>query len=1162
LSELEERMTWMAKAASALVLLSVMLPGAPARAAPDAGLGGPDAGRRAPDAKPGGGPDAGPADARAGTGDWTGHELDRLTRRLAEVREQTAQIGALKPSDPMPDSKLAALFEVNLQHPDAVERRLMALEGQKAKLEARIKESAARIKILEPSLRAPGERLAELQRKRQRSRYWRRRIEIPAELPVKAAQAQRWLDLTRQEHQLLQAESGLLAAKVSYLKASQPARIQTRRLLDDVQRSTRQAREAAEQAQRRARAEEVAAEKARQRALEAQRRARSEAERVLAAEDARLNGVRGKQARFYKHLADEQAELVRRRTRAERFRGKVAGRLESLRPGWPKNAAKHDALYDLVVAELIKLRPEAVSELGSAIRGLEDPPHPGDELSAEVRELDAAYSKQVQLLERLRKNLAQAADRLSEGQGELVQKRLDFLQREISWLNAHRITLLARVSPEKRVGLTSINRSSIEQLSREVTQLVFDGLYWVYKRLGQIDEVPKLIFDIFTVGSMLWTLVKLVLLLLLLRLVLRHWDDWLQGGIKVLNQSVALGRQAVRLARLGDTLVNAGPPLLVLLTAAVVFRLLGGWEGPAEVQYAYVVLFWITAYKLVMRLVEVLARHVGMDWALSGAEGEPSLQMPMSVDGEPLEGPPLPVQFGSMTGLKPPDLTPAPVLAVRSVRAATRYILVVILILELTGLAVGKGSIYRLTARFSWWAALPFVFYFLQLWRPHIQRAYQRLFRDQSEEGTLGRLVRATQDRFYGVLIIGVAFVVVLGTRLASFGRRYLSSRDAVKRALVYLFRRRVEKHALEKGRVLHERQALPEAVLRAFPMGPLSPADGPSRTEVMDQLSEVFETWKKDQSDGSAALVGRAGMGKSTVLGQLERELKTPALRATLRTKITRPARLLSWLDEVFGFGAKPSSEKELIKLIREDRRPLVALDDCHNMFLRRVGGFEAWECFMRVVNETCDNVFWLLAFNRAAFDYLNNITGHAQYLRRTLRMESWSEDAIRRDIMQKMRKARYGVSFSDLVVAQVQGVSVAAQMGRTSSGYFRMLWDFTDGTPRLASHFWLDSLVEEQDRRVMRVQLFDAPDIESLERVPADVHFVLTTIAQHQNLTRDEVVRTTGLTPDFCAFATRLCLEEGYLHMDRQTQRLRLHWRWQRPVYRFLKRKRLINE
>ncbi len=49
-----------------------------------------------------------------------------------------------------------------------------------------------------------------------------------------------------------------------------------------------------------------------------------------------------------------------------------------------------------------------------------------------------------------------------------------------------------------------------------------------------------------------------------------------------------------------------------------------------------------------------------------------------------------------------------------------------------------------------------------------------------------------------------------------------------------------------------------------------------------------------------------------------------------------------------------------------------------------------------------------------------------------------------------------------------------MSSQIVRTSRGYFRMLWDFTDGNPRLATHFWLRSLVPDDEKNRVRVHLW----------------------------------------------------------------------------------------
>jgi hypothetical protein len=239
-----------------------------------------------------------------------------------------------------------------------------------------------------------------------------------------------------------------------------------------------------------------------------------------------------------------------------------------------------------------------------------------------------------------------------------------------------------------------------------------------------------------------------------------------------------------------------------------------------------------------------------------------------------------------------------------------------------------------------------------------------------------------------------------------------------------------------------------------------------------------------------------------------------------------------------------------------------VVVLDNCHNLFLRRVGGFEAWDCFVRIVDQTCDNTFWLIAMNQASWDYLYNAAGQVPYFRRVVRIEPWGERWIQRLLLLRMRRAGYAVSFSDLVITQLPDLDLSAQAGRTAGGYFRMLWDFTAGNPQLASHFWLDSLVPSTDREdEVRVHLFAQPDMASLERLPADTAFVLTAVAEHENIDLAETVRTTRLSRDFCALALNACLEDGYLERVAGT-RVRLSARWQRPIVRFLKRKHLLHE
>ena len=1120
---------------------------------PDAGPpppGSSDAGSR-----PGQTPDAAGVTREAGSAP----ALTRTSQtQAARLREQAEALASAAYDNPTPPAELRRLFKVELKDPGAVAARLKGLTGDQRHLDAQLLRLDGRLSLMKRAVASAEAELAQLKKRQRR----RRRIKIPPELVALADDGRKQVAEMSQEREALAARSALLGAKIGFLKRTQPAR---RRLKKEQQAALdlklAQQQKAAETERLEAEADLAAAETARKEALKKQKQARSEAERLLARERASLEKVRGDQAKSRKALASRRAGLAAEQQSFEKFRADVSKGAEKLRSGWPATAQQYDLLHDRIVSKLRGLRPSAVEELTARLAGRIKVSAPPARLDSAVRKLDEVYQPRVASLEQLRAELERTAREVDAEESVLATRRLAFLDREISWLNDRRIALIPRLTERKRQDLTWLTRETFSQLSHEVAQLTFDGAYWAYQRLNQLLNWRQLIRDIVAISDLLWRLVQIIVLLLLLRLLLRRWDGWFTDAIHRASRTAGIGAGALRLTKLLDIMRHCGPALLTLGAVSLVYQVVGGDKALAELRVIYIVVFWVALYRVQLRLVESAARYTGMEDALRAAEGGELLE-----DEPGLEGPPVPMavrlaheaaEAGTITGRY---LVPASVLLVRSVRAATRYILAVVLILELTALAVGEGTIYGLTARFSWLAALPFVLYFLQLWRPHIARAYL-LYARGGEEGALERMVKRSQRNFHGVFIIGAAFLVLLGHRLATFARRYLSSRDATKKLLSFFFRRQVERHAQQTGKVVTRRADLPGAILREFPEGPLGPDAMRMPVPELEELVELYRAWQQDHADGSTALVGHTGMGKSTLLAQLEAHLGEPVLRHAVPTKLARPARVVSFLSELFGFSPKPSSEKELIRMIRKDPHKVVALDNCHNFFLRQVGGFEGWDSFLRVVNETCDQTFWYLAFNEPAWDFLENLSGRLLTFRRVVRMRPWSERQIRRLIMRRMHRALYRTSFSDLVVAQVKEVDFTNELGRTSKGYFRVLWDYTGGNPLLACHFWLDSLVPHREHRLVQVHLFREPDIGRLEALDDDILFTLTAITEHETLTPAQVSRVTNLPTDLCRFACRYCLEGGLLARHQESGRLRLSHRWQQTVIRYLKRKYLLH-
>jgi energy-coupling factor transporter ATP-binding protein EcfA2 len=939
----------------------------------------------------------------------------------------------------------------------------------------------------------------------------------------------------------------LAAAEVSWLSRTHDARVA--RTTGDEERALALRKEESER-------EERAANEARQQARQEQLAASNPAQLALSAAREKLEAVRAAQAKFEQKLLRRRAHLAALAADHLEFLGRLnlPSTIGAAIAGKARIDRVDDPLFQNLSAELAGAR---VSALASILASLRDPPEPPspEALDPAILGFRELYPEPVDALLAQHRALETRAAALATETAETARHELEHHVAETKELTAALVSLLAS-SSQLGSELRSLRSETGTEVRGEAIQVFVLLADWTRRRLSQLSNAGDYLTDWSHLAALAWILVKLALLLVLLRWALARWNHWMQTAVEAIGATLSYGQAAVLLVRLTESAKHFGPALLVLAFTVASYVLLA--RSASEVEIVLALAIAIAAIRVQLRIVESACDRL----ATRAAERERERQLlALEHAAEDSE------LSGAATDLPPPPDPQSSGWKLFAItwRRLTRYASIFTILLVLTDHTIGRGVFWGLVIRWGWLGAIPLTLFFLRTWRQRIVDELDKRAPGQKGAGPLSRLAANHSHRFYGVFIVFAAFLVVLGRRFAGFVRDHLSNLDSTRRLLAFLFRRRVQKHAREHGRVLEKPHELPEAILEQFPSGPVPPELRPLRFGHLAPIAETYDQWKSEGSNGSIAVVGATGMGKSTLLGMLPALLSTEVKTVTLTDKITRPEELIEWMASTFTGDSGVSSEPELIAALRASERRVLAIDDCHNLFLREVGGFDAWDAFTRVVNETSDQIFWVLTLSEAAWAYLDNVGGGVSYFRKVVRMPAWTETELRRLILTRMRRARYRVNFSDLLVTRLENVKVSSQIIRTSQGYFRLLWDYADGNPGLACFFWLRSLVPDTEGKSVRVHLFAAPRIDELQALSDDIAFVLTAIVEHQNATPSELAVITNLPEALCRFAVQYGCERGYL--DRLPtpggpggERVSLSPLWQQTVFTYLKRKHLL--
>jgi len=660
-----------------------------------------------------------------------------------------------------------------------------------------------------------------------------------------------------------------------------------------------------------------------------------------------------------------------------------------------------------------------------------------------------------------------------------------------------------------------LGREGIAQGKREIHQIRLTTRFYTYQSRIRLKQLLKKPGDLFTLGVAGWTIFKLLLLVGLFVLLSKQQEkafhrlhSWIIARPSDPSVRVMLDRW-VRFA------IRVAPAGAFLVLVYLFFWIANGAAVP-EVDFLRALVLAYGWYRLILSVVH---RYI----TGSARSRKIAVTDTLSLD------------------------------ILRSVRLVLRYAFPVVVFLMLSRRVLGRGYLYQLVVEFAWLGAFPLIAILLYRWRPDIIRT----FLNAHPDSRLANKIRESNPEKPKLILTAIAFVFVAARWLRRSVSDTLSRLKLTRKAFAYLFRRQLEKHAEGVAGDVVEPDKLPEALFDAFSEQPAGPELIIDQFPSMDHYQARIARWSTEGIGTVIALVGESGIGKTTWLDQAQhRNPDVQVIRAEIDISTISPEEVCILLGRILDLPGITDAE-QFIRALKAGPKRLVMLDQCQNLIFRSVGGMKGFKVFGEIIGRTVPHIFWVCTFSQYAWEYAASVVLTRNIFHDVYTLGPWDEPAISAIINRRMKVAGFKPSFENLIVEKVDGTAFENEVIRTGERFRQLLWDYSDGIPRVAIHFWLRSLYQPKEN-IVKVRLFSAPSPDLLEEINEPTRFVLAALVLHQNLSIDEAAMVLNYPAHVCELI--LGFLENYGMAQHQGNRFYIQSHWHRAIVRYLKRKHLL--
>lgn len=702
----------------------------------------------------------------------------------------------------------------------------------------------------------------------------------------------------------------------------------------------------------------------------------------------------------------------------------------------------------------------------------------------------------------LRAELSRRAKAVRERERAERWEHLRERQADLAAINEVRQTMLKLAPATQREALNGFSRSGREEARRELTHLQLDLRYWMQAlpRRAKNIGTEVLGYPIAVAKGAFTLLVALVVFIAWRRRAPKFFEslaNWSKAPPTSLSKRVF--GPAFRYAP------YVRKSLEWMALAYLLLQVLGHRAQIPGVDMLWQIAVWILGGIAVIRLLHAMASE-----SRYRRRGDPTAELRLN-----------------------------------SLRLVGLCATAVGLFLSVTATTVGRGTIFAWMVSTCWILAIPIALLLTTWWRPEIRKRLT----EAGHDSEIVRWVLRTDSGLRGFLAAGVGGVYLFISGAKRLLVRRASRFEITRRVLAYLVRREVAKQANRDESPLTGIPA--EALARLDPFHQSPPqalVEGPCEQALADLQAQLF-----DDRVTISAVVGEAGAGKSMVVGILSQ--KTPNSLVVQCPYSGFDALLERFADKLGLTENEPNAAA--IQAALEKYR-LIVVDDAHHLVRPQIGGLLQLDRLLEFSRKSPTGTSWVLVLGDPTWQFVLRARAEGAVFDNVVELPRWNEEQIGLLLQLRSKAAGLTPMFDGLEVPrQATDDDNLTEHERREQGYYRILWDYVDGNPAMALHWWQRSLFSDSSSRVV-VRLFHPPRFTALDTLPPSVYFTLRALVQLDGAVRSDIVAATQLPAAEIDDSLRFIAARGLTEV--RNDRLYLTRDWYRAVTRVLWRRHLV--